>query len=296
MNTTTPQSALVSVEWLARNLDDSRVVILDASVPPIAPLPGAGTSQLGGEEPLVYIPGARRFDYDKEIRDPRSSLPHMMPSPTLFTEKVRELGVSGESHVVVYDDVGVYASPRAWWMFKAMGHQRVSVLDGGLPAWRGAGHEVVESLATPEPGDFMANPQPGLFCDFTRVLRAVNQRDATIVDARSPGRFAGRDREPRPGLRSGHMPGAVNLPFTDVLEGSHVKSEGQLRNIFASVLPEDVRIGDQSTPLVFSCGSGLSACILTLAADLAGYRNLSVYDGSWSEWGRPGKLPVVKSA
>lgn len=277
-------SSLVSVEWLGQHLDADNLVILDASVPPIAAFT---TLQIPAASRNRHIPRALRFDYDKQICDKRSSLPHMMPDAESFASEVRALGISNNSAVLIYDNVGVYASPRAWWMFRAMGHDNVAVLDGGLPAWVLAGMPLVDSMlaAAKKSGDFDAREQAGLFCDAIAVYQNLRSEQQTILDARSAGRFYGRDPEPRPGLRGGHMPGAGNLPFLEVLDDIYMKPVAELKKIFAASVPQQGKI-------VFTCGSGLTACILTLAADLAGYDQLSVYDGSWSEWGQPSKLPV----
>lgn len=274
---------LVNVQWLSENLGAANLIVLDASVPPVVP----GFVSLNSEGAFKAIPGARRFDYDKEICKPNSSLPHMMPSPALFEAKARELGLNQNSKLVVYDDVGLYASPRAWWMLKAMGHSQVAVLDGGLPAWIAAGNSVSAELELAGvEGDFKAAVQEHLFCDYEQVLKATQDAQFAIVDARSAGRFAGVAPEPRPGVRSGHMPNALNLPFADVLNAGFLKTPTELEALFAGKASKDQTI-------ITSCGSGITACVLTLAAYVGGYENLSVYDGSWAEWGMPGKLPVV---
>ena len=277
-------SSLVGINWLAQNLEAENLVVLDASVPPV--VPGYVSINTGGE--FHAIPGARRFDYDQKIRKPNSALPHMMPTAELFQQEVRNLGIDRDVAIVVYDDVGLYASPRAWWMFKAMGHAQVAVLDGGLPAWIDAGlatSNVLHSNAAP--GDFEANPDAALFCDFKVVLAALDDTHCRILDARSAGRFNGSAPEPRPGVRGGHMPNARNLPFPELLNGGTMKPVAELQEKFEKLASVDQRI-------ITTCGSGLTACILTLAANLAGYNELSVYDGSWSEWGVPSKLPVVR--
>ena len=277
------ESALVDVDWLFRHLADENLVVLDASVPPVVP----GFVSYNSENKFTAIAGARRFDYDQQVCKPNTALPHMMPSAALFQEKVQALGLNNEDTLVVYDDVGLYASPRAWWMFKAMGHENVFVLDGGLPAWLADAYPVTDSLAeAPGPGNFEATEQEGLFCDFEMVLAAIGDKQRQIIDARSAGRFAGTAPEPRPGVRGGHMPSAHNMPFPDVLEGGRLRPLEELRRLFLN----------QATPeqqVITSCGSGITACVLTLAAWELGYRNLSVYDGSWAEWGAPSHLPVV---
>ncbi|MDA1369691.1 MAG: sulfurtransferase [Proteobacteria bacterium] len=273
---------LVDIQWLRHNLDDSNLVLLDASVPGVVP----GYKSINEKGQFAAIPGARRFDYDQQVCKSNSSLPHMMPTAEHFEAEVRKLGISQDSVIVVYDDVGLYASPRAWWMFRAMGHQQVVVLDGGLPAWIEAGNEISNLYAEAEPGDFRANPIEDLFCDFNVVLKALDDEGCRILDARSAGRFKGLEAEPRPGVREGHMPNALNLPFPEVLNGGSLKSAAELREIFARVVAPDKKV-------ITCCGSGITACILTLAANVAGYEKLSVYDGSWAEWGLPSKLPVV---
>ena len=281
---TTPELPvpLVSLPWLAAHIDDPRLVVLDATFHPIAPPPPPPDYDVP-----VYLPHARVFDFDKRICDPSSSLPHMMPSAELFEREVRALGVDDDSRVVVYDRIGIFSSPRAWWMFKAMGHRAVAVLDGGLPAWHAARLPLATQPEAPRgPGRFVARPEPGLFCDAERVQRAIDDRHAVVLDARPEKRFFGRGPEPRPGLRSGHMPHAVNLPFAALQEHGHMRPPAELSRVFQS------KIADTPT-LVLSCGSGVTACVLALGATLAGYSDMTVYDGSWSEWGLPSSRPVV---
>lgn len=272
MSTLKITNSLISVQFLKDNLQAENLIILDASMKPV------GKVAASTVETDVYIPGSLRFDFDNEIRDLSTSLPHMMPSAEFFTEEVQKMGVNQDSAIVVYDRIGIYSSPRAWWMFRAMGHTQVAVLDGGLPAWIAAGFETVPQLREKpaQRGNFIAQPVAGAFVDVDDVMHALNDANYRVLDARSAGRFKGLEPEPREGLRPGHMPNAFNIPYTSVLENGMLKDEMSLRSIFEAY---------KNKKMIFSCGSGATACVLALAAEQAGYQDLSVYDGSWSEWG-----------
>lgn len=276
----TPPGPLVGGDWLAERLGTPGLVVFDASV-------GAH------RDADRRIPGARPFDLDGALSDREAAAPHTMPGAAQFAEAVRALGVDDTSTVVAYDGAGVYSSARAWWMLRAMGFDRVAVLDGGLPAWLAAGRAVEERGPAYEGprGSFTARPRAGMLVDAAAVSAALADPAAAVLDARTRERFAGTAPEPRPGLRGGHMPGAVSLPFGE-LHGPDglMRPAAELRTAFGATAGERER-------LYFSCGSGVTACVLALGADLAGYRQLAVYDGSWSEWGVPSPdRPVVQGA
>ncbi len=275
-----PQQPLVSAAWLFSNRNNPDLLIMDASLGK----PGAAPRR-PGDRPV--IPGAVFFDLEGKFSDPDSPLPHMMPTAEKFTREAQNLGVSNNSIIVVYDDAGIYASPRTWWMFRAMGHDRVYVLDGGLPQWIREGYETRSSHAQPTgKGNFVARYNPDFFADKNDVLHATRDAGHLVIDARSADRFAGKVPEPRAGLRRGHMPHAANIPFTDVLKEDKYLDPGSLAKKF-----QELDAGNKE--IICSCGSGVTACVVALAATLAGHKRVRVYDGSWSEWGMEGEWPVV---
>ena len=275
--------ALIDANWLHQHIDNPQLVVFDASWH----MPAAGRN--GREEwHSEQIKNAAFFDFDERICDPDSDLPHMMPDAELFTDEVQKLGLNQTSLLVIYDSLGIVTSTRAWCMMNAMGFDNCAILDGGLPAWKRAGYDVFTSAQsdTRKRGNFVANPQQGHFCDASAVLNASQGGKQTIIDARSVERFRGEVEEPRAGLRKGHMPAARNLPFSDLLTQGLMKPGFELEQIFAEISPH-------SNPIICSCGSGVTACIVAFAAKRAGYQDVVVYDGSWCEWGRPGDLPVT---
>ena len=275
--------SLVDVDWLQQHLHHPDLVVFDASWH----MPASGRD---GEREWAekHIPGARFFDFDRKICQPRDDLPHMMPDESLFTREVQALGLSQHSRVVVYDALGMFSAPRGWWMLRAMGCLDCALLDGGLPAWESAGYALQSKQQSqdPVPGDFVGKQDSSAFVDAAAVLAALPGGEMRILDARPAARFKGEADEPRAGLRRGHMPGAKNLPFGDLFEQGKFKPATQLKAILDPLLVD-------SEAIIFSCGSGVTACILAFAAQRVGYQKLSVYDGSWCEWGQPGDLPVV---
>ncbi|MGR5276273.1 sulfurtransferase [Vibrio rotiferianus] len=273
-------SNLISAIQLKELMETRSVKLLDASI----------TFQIPSEAPKItdqWIAGSIRFDYDHDFCALDSDLPHMMPSVTAFQKKSRALGLNNSDCIVVYDNSGTLASPRAWWMLSAMGATNVLVLNGGLPAWIEAGFETVEKLNEPQGGgSFLAKNNASAFISATEVLKFSTEQSANILDARSKARFYGEVPEPREGLRSGHIPHSINLPFGRLLNNGAFKPLEDLRDAYADL---DL---DADKPLVFSCGSGVTACILLLAAHEIGFRSLSIYDGSWTEWGADTSLPI----
>lgn len=275
-------AGLVTAAWLAEHLDDPRVKVLDGTYH----LPTAKRD--GNAEFLErHIPGAVRFDIDA-VCDPDDPLPHMIPSPALFAEKAGALGISNDDAVVVYDVYGLQSAARTWWMFRLFGHDRVAVLDGGLPAWIGEGRPLAEGPATPTPATFKTRFRPELVRRREDLLANIGTGAEQVADARSAGRFTGSEPEPRAGMRSGHIPGSRSLPFTELLDPK-TKTVLPAEGLRAAFKQAGI---DPSKPTVASCGSGVTACVIALAAHRLGHSGVAVYDGSWSEWGGRADTPI----
>ena len=274
--------ALVGTDWLAAHLGDPQVRVVDASFK----LPGI-TPTAREDYDRAHIPGAVFFDID-DVCEPGTSLPHMIPSPDLFARKIGALGIGDGDRVVVYDSAGLSSAGRAWWMLRMFGHLNVALLDGGLAKWCAEGRPLDTAVPTPQPRHFTARFDPSLVRSRRAMLENLATPREQVVDARAAGRFDGTAPEPRPGMRSGHIPGSRNVPYELVTDPRtrQLKSADELTKLF-----RDAGVA-LDRPIVTSCGSGVTACALAFALHLIGHPGAAVYDGSWSEWGLPGDTPI----
>ncbi len=273
---------LKSTEWLAGKLDDDKVVVVDGSY-------YLTTENRNAKEEYLkaHIPGAVFFDINA-IADKETELPHMLPGPDQFGAALSALGISEKDTIVVYDGKGLYSAPRVWWTLRIFGAKEVFILDGGMPAWKAEGRPTEAGEVKRAPRTFKAEMDTGAVAMVSDVQMALNNEDVQVVDARSAGRFTGAEPEPRKGLRGGHMPGALNVPFAGIIENGRLAAPEKITAAFAKGGV------DTDKPIIASCGSGVTAVLLALGLDAIGKKMPRVYDGSWTEWSSRADLPVVK--
>lgn len=271
----------VAADWLAEHINDPDIQIIDARMAP----PGQEDRDVAQEYCSGHIPGALFFDIEA-LSDRTSPLPHMMPRPEAFAVAMRELGVRQDKHLIVYDEGNLFSAPRAWWMLRTFGVENVSILGGGLAGWQRDELPLEEGDAEHAEGEFDAAFNPDAVVRLTDVLLASHEKTAQIVDARPAARFNAEVDEPRPGLRRGHIPGALNVPWTELVQDGELKTTDELDAIF-------FRHGvSLDRPVIASCGSGVTAAVVVLALATLDVPDVSLYDGAWSEWGARADLPV----
>ncbi|EFA6622916.1 3-mercaptopyruvate sulfurtransferase [Escherichia albertii] len=271
----------VGADWLAEHIDDPEIQIIDARMAP----PGQEDRNVAQEYLHGHIPGAVFFDIEA-LSDQTSPLPHMLPRPETFAVAMRELGVNQDKHLIVYDEGNLFSAPRAWWMLRTFGVERVSILGGGLAGWQRDDLLLEEGTVELQEGEFNATFTPEAVVKVTDVLLASHEKTAQIIDARPAARFNAEIDEPRAGLRRGHIPGALNVPWTELVREGELKTTDELDAIFFS------RGVSYDKPIIVSCGSGVTAAVVLLALATLDVPNVKLYDGAWSEWGARTDLPV----
>lgn len=272
---------LVSVDWLFVNLENENLIILDATLPKVT-----ANKDEQKEVQKKQIKGARFFDIKNTFSDINAPFPNTILSPKEFEKKTQILGINDNSCIVVYDDLGIYSSPRVWWMFQLMGFQNIAVLNGGFPEWKSKEYPIEKPVKHQyHQGNFKVNFKSEKIKFTNDILTSINNDDNIVVDARSNGRFFGTAPEPRKNVKSGHIPNSISLPYSEITEEGRLISEEKLKTIFK-------RLNITDKEMIFSCGTGITASVLALGATISGYQNHAVYDGSWTEWGSTTNLPI----
>lgn len=273
---------LVSVNWLFQNIEATNLIVLNGTLSKVS----LKSNKIKTEQ--YQISNARFFDLKKVFSVQGAAFPNTVLEPKEFESKARDLGINNDSCIVVYDEYGIYSAPRVWWLFKTMGFDNVAVLDGGLPAWITTDYAVEEKQKHPfEKGDFTVNYNAELLINSDIVLNSLNDSTKQILDARSSERFNSTAPEPRADIRSGHIPKSKSLPYSTIISNGKLKTKEELEHLFK-------KVNSKKNKLIFSCGSGITACVLALGATTIGFENLAVYDGSWTEWGSLPHLPIEK--
>lgn len=272
---------LVSADWLHSNLENEQLIVLDCTIPKV-------TAKTPISSDKTQIKGAIFFDMKNTFSDKKAPFPNTVLSPEKFEKAAQDLGINQDSIIICYDDLGIYSSPRVWWLFQLMGFKNIAVLNGGLPLWKAKNYPTENQQKNSfTKGNFKVDYQSEKIKFTNDVLSAINNETILIADARSKGRFLAIEPEPRNDIKTGHIPNSVSFPFSQIIDNGILKSKDDLKAIFKNINPND-------KAFVFTCGSGITASILALGAELTGFKNYAVYDGSWTEWGSTAGLPIKK--
>jgi thiosulfate/3-mercaptopyruvate sulfurtransferase len=275
-------SPKVKAKWLYHHLEDENLIIFNATIPKVTDKENLSLKE------NYKIKGAVFFDIKNTFSDKEAAFPNTILSPEKFQDKAQEIGVNNNSCIIVYDEIGIYSSARVWWMFQLMGFTNIAVLNGGFPAWKSKDYPVDQKhLINLNKGDFKSFYQPDKIKFTKDVLENIKNKESIVLDARSKGRFYAIEPEPRNDIRGGHIPGSVSLPYSEILDHQYLKSDEDLKTIYQD-------LNKLNKPIIFSCGSGITASVLALGAEIAGVKKYAVYDGSWTEWGSTNHLPIEK--